>query len=71
MGEPGIDLAIAASILSSQRDETWGEAAFFGEIGLTGEVRRVVAAEMRLREVRKAAYKKGLLPARQGRPRRA
>ena len=62
VGEPGIDLAIAASILSSQRDETWGEAAFFGEIGLTGEVRRVVAAEMRLRECERLHIKKVFCP---------
>ena len=50
VAEPAIDLAVAGSILSSYRDLSWGEAAFFGEVGLTGEIRRVVSMEMRLRE---------------------
>ena len=48
--EPAIDLAVSASILSSYKDVSWNEAAFFGEVGLTGEVRRVVSMEMRLKE---------------------
>jgi DNA repair protein RadA/Sms len=61
--EPAIDLAVAASILSSYRDVSWKEAAFFGEVGLTGEVRRVVNMDMRLRECERLHIKKVFCPA--------
>jgi DNA repair protein RadA/Sms len=63
VGEPAVDLAVAASILSSHGDTSWKEAAFFGEIGLTGEVRRVVSMEMRLRECERLHIKKVFCPA--------
>ncbi len=50
VSEPAVDLAIVASLLSTYRDRSWKDAAFFGEVGLTGEVRRVVNMDMRLRE---------------------
>ena len=62
VGEPAIDLAIAASMLSSYKDQSWGEAAFFGEVGLTGEIRRVVSMEMRLRECERLHIKKVFCP---------
>ncbi len=62
VGEPGIDLAIAASMFSSYKDQSWGEAAFFGEVGLTGEIRRVVSMEMRLRECERLHVKKVFCP---------
>ena len=60
--EPAIDLAVAASILSAYKDVSWKEAAFFGEVGLTGEVRRVVSMEMRLRECERLHIKKAFCP---------
>ncbi|MGD0229538.1 MAG: DNA repair protein RadA [Syntrophorhabdales bacterium] len=63
VSEPAIDLAIAASILSSYHDDGFGEAAFFGEVGLTGEVRRAVSMEMRLRECERLHIKKAFCPA--------
>lgn len=60
--EPGIDLSIAASILSSYKDTSWKDSAFFGEIGLTGEVRRVVNMEMRLRECERLHIAKVFCP---------
>ena len=68
VAEPAVDLAVAASILSSQRDEGWNDAAFFGEVGLTGEVRRVVAAEMRLRECERLHIQKVFCPPAGERP---
>jgi len=50
VNEPGIDLAVAAAILSSYKNVSWRDAAFFGEVGLTGEVRRVVNMELRVKE---------------------
>jgi DNA repair protein RadA/Sms len=61
--EPAIDLAVAASILSAYKDMSWKEAAFFGEVGLTGEVRRVVSMEMRLRECERLHIKRVFCPA--------
>jgi DNA repair protein RadA/Sms len=62
VAEPAVDLAVAASILSTYKDVSWKEAAFFGEVGLTGEVRRVVSMEMRLRECERLHIKKAFCP---------
>ncbi len=63
VGEPAIDLAIAASMLSSYKDRSWGDAAFFGEVGLTGEIRRIVSMEMRQRECERLHVKKVFCPS--------
>jgi DNA repair protein RadA/Sms len=62
VNEPGIDLAIAASIVSAYKDRSWKEAAFIGEVGLTGEVRRVVNTEMRIRECERLQIRKVFCP---------
>ncbi|HEX2967343.1 MAG TPA: DNA repair protein RadA [Syntrophorhabdaceae bacterium] len=51
VNEPAVDLCVAASMLSSYRDANIGhDAAFFGEIGLTGEIRKIVYMDQRIRE---------------------
>lgn len=51
--EPGVDLAVCASILSSFKDKPIKEkTVFFGEVGLSGEIRPVVAEDRRLKEAR-------------------
>ncbi len=62
VNEPGIDLAIAASIVSAYKDRSWKEAAFIGEVGLTGEVRRVVNTEMRIKECERLQIGKVFCP---------
>jgi DNA repair protein RadA/Sms len=62
VSEPAVDLAIAASVLSTYSDVSWKDAAFFGEVGLTGEIRRVVNMEMRLRECERLHLKKVFCP---------
>jgi DNA repair protein RadA/Sms len=62
VNEPGIDLAVAASILSSYKNVSWREAAFFGEVGLTGEVRRVVNMELRVKECDRLKVRKVICP---------
>jgi DNA repair protein RadA/Sms len=62
VGEPAADLAIAASVLSTYRDLSWKNTAFFGEVGLTGEIRRVVNTDMRLRECERLQIKKVFCP---------
>ncbi len=62
--EPSSDLAVAAAILSTDaRKELHPNAVFFGEVGLTGEVRAVSFAEQRLREAVKLGFKNFYAPA--------
>ena len=63
LNEPAIDLAIAVSIASSYRDaETNAKDAFVGEIGLTGEIRRVSNIETRVNEAAKLGFKRIYIP---------
>jgi len=63
LDEPAIDLAIAISIASSYRDKgTDPMDAFVGEIGLTGEIRRVNRIEQRVAEAQKLGFKRIYLP---------
>ena len=59
LDEPAIDLAIAVSIASSFRDQpTNPEDIFIGEVGLTGEVRRVSRIVQRVQEAAKLGFKR-------------
>src|SRR5690625_1362631 len=59
LDEPAIDLAIAVSIASSFRDQpTRAEDIFIGEVGLTGEVRRVSRIEQRVQEAAKLGFRR-------------
>ncbi|MCX8022167.1 MAG: DNA repair protein RadA [Syntrophorhabdaceae bacterium] len=61
--EPAVDLAVAASIISSYKDKIIGsQTAIFGEVGLTGEVRKVVNMDLRLKECERMGIKKVLCP---------
>ncbi|WP_433746199.1 DNA repair protein RadA [Falsibacillus pallidus] len=63
LDEPAIDLAIAVSIASSFRDQpTRPTDCFIGEIGLTGEVRRVSRIEQRVQEAAKLGFERVLIP---------
>ncbi|MDR2018602.1 MAG: DNA repair protein RadA [Syntrophobacterales bacterium] len=51
VGETAIDLSVAGAILSSYLDLNIGkDTALLGEVGLTGEIRRVAGADMRIKE---------------------
>jgi DNA repair protein RadA/Sms len=64
LDEPAIDLAVAVSIASSFRDQPTRPAdCFIGEVGLTGEVRRVSRIEQRVQEASKLGFDRILLPA--------
>lgn len=66
LNEPAIDLAIAISIASSYKEKgTEATECFIGEIGLTGEIRRVNAIEQRVKEVQKLGFKKSLCSQKQ------
>lgn len=63
LNEPAIDLAIAMSIASSYKEKgTNPTECFIGEIGLTGEIRRVTAIEQRVKEVQKLGFTKVYVP---------
>lgn len=63
LNEPAIDLATAISIASSYKEKgTSATECFIGEIGLTGEIRRVTSIEQRVKEVQKLGFKKVYLP---------
>ncbi|MGO3732850.1 MAG: DNA repair protein RadA [Vagococcus sp.] len=63
LDEPAIDLAIAVSIASSYKDKgTSPFECFIGEIGLTGEVRRVNRIDQRILEAKKLGFKKIYVP---------
>lgn len=61
--EPAADLGVMAALLSSVRnapvDPHW---AFFGEVGLGGEVRGVPQAEKRLQELARLGFTRAVLP---------
>ena len=63
LDEPAIDLAIAIAIASSYRDKgTRATDAFVGEVGLTGEIRRVNRIEQRVSEAAKLGFKRIFIP---------
>ena len=54
INEPALDLAIVSALISSYRNrESKGKIIAFGEVGLTGEVRGVNLAKLRLEEIAK------------------
>lgn len=63
LDEPAIDLAIAMSIVSSLKNQgTRPTDSFVGEIGLTGEIRRVNRIEQRVAEAQKLGFQRILIP---------
>lgn len=63
LDEPAIDLAIAISIASSFRDlPTNPGDCFIGEVGLTGEIRRVTRLENRIQEAHKLGFQRVIVP---------
>ncbi|MRX72573.1 DNA repair protein RadA [Bacillus lacus] len=63
LDEPAIDLAVAVSIASSFKDvPSKATDVIIGEVGLTGEVRRVSRIEQRVVEAEKLGFKRVILP---------
>ncbi|MCP3033241.1 DNA repair protein RadA [Halobacillus sp. A1] len=63
LDEPAIDLAVALSIASSFREQVSnGDDVVVGEVGLTGEVRRVARIEQRVQEAAKLGFKRVIIP---------
>ena len=62
--EPALDLAVAAAVISSAAARPLPDAtAFFGEVGLLGELRAVSRASERLREARALGFSRCAVPA--------
>jgi DNA repair protein RadA/Sms len=63
LDEPAIDLAVAVSIASSFKDQPSSATdILIGEVGLTGEVRRVSRIEQRVQEAAKLGFKRAIIP---------
>ncbi|GEB77076.1 DNA repair protein RadA [Sporolactobacillus inulinus] len=64
LDEPAVDLAVAISIASSFNNRpTKVTDAFVGEIGLTGEVRRVSRIDQRINEASKLGFSRIFVPS--------
>ena len=63
--EPAADLAVAAALASAATDTpTNAGMVYFGEVGLSGEVRQVAQADARLKEAHKLGFEGACLPRR-------
>lgn len=70
ISEPAADLAVAAALISAAADRpTDAGTVYFGEVGLSGEVRQVVQTDPRLREAAKLGFQAAVLPRRVARGR--
>ena len=64
LGEPAVDLAVIVSIASGFKDvPTRATDCIVGEVGLTGEVRRVSRIEQRVKEAAKLGFERIIVPA--------
>jgi len=63
--EPAADLAVAAAITSSMRDQpVRADLVLIGELGLSGELRMVGQMDSRLREAASLGFKQAIVPRR-------
>jgi DNA repair protein RadA/Sms len=64
VAEPAIDLAICLAIYSSFKNAPFDpKSVVFGEVGLLGEVRRVVAEERRISEAKRLGFTTACAPS--------
>ena len=65
VSEPAADLAVSAALVSAAFDRpTSAGMVYFGEVGLSGEIRQVAQAESRLKEAAKLGFLEATLPRR-------
>ena len=63
ISDPSMDLAVMAALVSSFEDEAISrEYAFAGEVGLSGEVRPIGRAELRILEAERMGFTRMFLP---------
>ncbi len=64
ISEPAADLAVAAALISSQTGKpVQGNTVFFGEVGLSGEIRTVSQPDLRIKEAAKLGFEQAMIPA--------
>ena len=57
-------MAVAAALISSQTGQAVrGNTVFFGEIGLSGEIRTVAQPDLRIKEAAKLGFDQAIIPA--------
>ncbi len=65
INEPAADMAVAAALISALTDKALpAQTVFFGEIGLSGELRPVSQAPLRLKEAAKLGFEHAVIAAR-------
>ena len=63
LNENATDLAILMSIISAKKKKPIPEGVvFIGEIGLTGEIKKVPAIETRIKELDRMGFKEVIIP---------
>lgn len=63
LSDVACDLAVAFSMISSYKKVSFPDVVFIGELGLSGEIRKVLHLEARLEEAARAGFKKAVVPA--------
>ncbi|MBE7730310.1 DNA repair protein RadA [Komagataeibacter sp. FXV3] len=65
VGEPAADMAVAAALVSAATGQpTSAGSVYFGEVGLSGEIRQVSQPDTRLKEAHKLGFEHAFLPRR-------
>lgn len=65
ISEPACDMAVAAALISAATGvPTSSGSTYFGEVGLSGEVRQVSQTDLRLKEAQKLGFAQAILPRR-------
>ncbi len=68
VGEPAVDLAVAAALASTLKDRpVAADVVLVGEVGLSGEVRSVSQIERRVAEAARLGFRRVIIPRRPGR----
>jgi DNA repair protein RadA/Sms len=63
ISEPAADLAVIAAVASSYKNKPVDfYTAFFGEVGLTGEVRAINQAALRIKELTSMGFRRAIIP---------
>jgi DNA repair protein RadA/Sms len=63
VNDPAADLAVAAALISSAINKPLPkDSVVFGELGLSGEVRMVAQADIRLKESEKLGFSNAIVP---------
>ena len=64
ISDPAADLAVICSLLSASNKKALPKkTVVFGEVGLSGEIRRVSHTELRLKEAKKLGFENAIIPA--------